>query len=339
MVSIIIPIYNAEQYLSRCLNSLIQQTSLNYEVILIDDGSTDKSADICKDFCKKNGRFIYKHIRNSGVSAARNLGIISAKGKWLSFVDADDYVEKHYVEYILKHDAKCELIIFNYHKSGVYNRESPKNIIITEPEKKALIYDVMGVPQDTPITNNDISGPFAKAFSKKLLMEYKIIFDIRLSYAEDVLFNIQAILHANRIIYDSHYVYYYMDNPESAMHKHKKTELNHENYFLSEIRKIEDTGYLEKAYDFSVLNSILILLRRDFCNKNNGMKLKERLKSFKLLLTNVSPYCDSDLRRIFRQNRDLFPVKKQILLYSIVHNKYAFIFLIYPFINMIRGND
>lgn len=101
MVSIIVPIYNAEKYLKRCIKSLVNQTYANIEIILVNDGSSDDSQKICELAAKKDSRIKIKNIKNQGVSVARNKGLEIAKGKYISFVDADDYVEKDYIEQLL----------------------------------------------------------------------------------------------------------------------------------------------------------------------------------------------------------------------------------------------
>ena len=98
LVSIILPIYNAEKYLERCLESIITQTYANIEIILINDGSTDNSINIIKEYAIKDSRIIIIDKENEGVSVARNIGILKARGKYICFVDADDYIEKSMIE-------------------------------------------------------------------------------------------------------------------------------------------------------------------------------------------------------------------------------------------------
>lgn len=116
MVSIIVPVYNVSSYLNRCLNSLLEQTFKEIQVILIDDGSTDDSGKICDSFAKKDSRFRVIHQQNSGLSAARNSGLSLATGEYVIFVDGDDYVEKEYVEKLnLKAaDTDSDIVICNY---------------------------------------------------------------------------------------------------------------------------------------------------------------------------------------------------------------------------------
>ena len=99
-ISVIIPIYNAEVYLENCLESIKNQSFTDYEVLLIDDGSTDNSGKICDVFATKDFRFQVIHKSNGGVSSARNIGIEQAKGEWICFMDSDDTVEKDYLQHL-----------------------------------------------------------------------------------------------------------------------------------------------------------------------------------------------------------------------------------------------
>lgn len=102
LVSIIVPIYNTEQYLKRCLDSILNQTHRNLEIILVDDGSTDKTPDIIKEYTKKDSRIITLHQKNQGQSTARNNGLKKATGKYISFIDSDDEVKNDFIEKLLK---------------------------------------------------------------------------------------------------------------------------------------------------------------------------------------------------------------------------------------------
>ena len=98
IISIIVPVYNVEKYLSRCLDSILFQSFPDWECILIDDGSSDNSGKICDEYAQQDDRFIVIHQQNSGVSAARNAGLDIAKGQWFSFVDSDDWIGSNFLE-------------------------------------------------------------------------------------------------------------------------------------------------------------------------------------------------------------------------------------------------
>ena len=121
-ISVIVPVYNTEKYLRRCVDSILSQTFANFELLLIDDGSKDASGAICDDYAANDPRVRVFHKQNGGVSSARNFGIDNARGEWISFVDADDWLEAEMYEYMLREvgtsDAKLALCGFNEVKNG-----------------------------------------------------------------------------------------------------------------------------------------------------------------------------------------------------------------------------
>ena len=97
-ISVIVPVYNVENYLTRCVDSILSQTYKNIEILLIDDGSTDASGDICNEYCREDSRVSVVHQRNGGLASARNAGIDISTGEYLTFIDSDDYVSSYYIE-------------------------------------------------------------------------------------------------------------------------------------------------------------------------------------------------------------------------------------------------
>ena len=111
-ISIIIPIYNSEKYLTHCLDSILKQTYQDFEVILVNDGSTDNSAKICDNYTITDARFKVIHKQNQGVSIARNTGISYAKGEYISFIDSDDWIENDYLKNMINvADSSSDIII------------------------------------------------------------------------------------------------------------------------------------------------------------------------------------------------------------------------------------
>lgn len=121
LISVIVPVYNTKEYLNRCIESLINQTYRNIEIILVNDGSTDNSEEICKEYCKKDNRIRYYYKENNGLSDTRNFGIIKATGKYLSFVDSDDYVDYDFLKCLynnlIENDADISYCSFYRTKS------------------------------------------------------------------------------------------------------------------------------------------------------------------------------------------------------------------------------
>ena len=108
-ISIIVPVYKAEKTIHRCINSIIQQTHTNFELIIIDDGSPDKSGKICDNYAQKDKRIQVIHKKNGGVSSARNIGLNLATGDFITFIDSDDFILNHFLEHLT--DVKADLVI------------------------------------------------------------------------------------------------------------------------------------------------------------------------------------------------------------------------------------
>lgn len=181
MVSIVIPVYNQEKYISNCLNSLLKQTYRKIEIIVIDDGSTDRSFDIISSFAFRDKRIKLIHIDNAGVSNARNIGIQNASGKYISFVDADDEVCEYYIEYLLYalEITGLRMAMCNYEQVG---------------EKHSTSWNVenMSVRQMDVFSDYDYSTSFQlrHVWGTIFLLEdvIQFRFDTSLSVGEDALF-------------------------------------------------------------------------------------------------------------------------------------------------------
>lgn len=201
MLSVIIPIYNSEQYLKTCLDSLISQTCNDFEVILIDDGSTDDSAQICKKYCSANSNFKYFYQKNAGPSAARNTGLKYVTGEFISFVDSDDYVATDYVETILK-NMKYDILFFGI----ILQQNNGRSRCCTFNDSNNItLFDLL-------ITQSDYFGygfMVSKCFRKDLIKSNHLRFDEELDYVEDELFTLEYILKADKINSISKSLYYY----------------------------------------------------------------------------------------------------------------------------------
>lgn len=152
LVSIIVPVYNVEKYLERCIVSIVQQTYENIEIILVDDGSTDRSSEICDDWCRRDKRIKVIHRENGGLSAARNSGIDQATGEYFSFIDSDDYVSQYFIEKLVKllRDNNTRISICNL--TYIYEEDNSERVanvpngcrtgrkIILEEMEKGIYY-------------------------------------------------------------------------------------------------------------------------------------------------------------------------------------------------------
>ena len=171
-VSIIIPVYNSEKYIGRCIDSILNQTYTNYELILIDDGSTDNSLKILNDYKKKDNRIRVYSQKNKGVAITRNRGIKLSNGQYICFIDNDDYIENKYLENLVSNCCNNDFVI------GGYKRVSDDKILF----KKKL--------KNTNFSKFENVAPWGKLIKKSYLINNKIEF-FSFPIGEDIIFNIK----------------------------------------------------------------------------------------------------------------------------------------------------
>ena len=213
-VSVIVPVYNVEYYLSKCLTSIIKQTYSNLEIIIIDDGSNDRSATICDEFSKKDKRIVVVHKKNEGVSIARNLGIQMATGEYLMFVDSDDYIPENSIEILLESIRKYKVQLCCGAWEKIYAKKNIKNsyddlFVDCRNEKQLGKY----------LEIEEVNGPVAKLYITELIQQNKLEFVPGIKIGEDAIFNYQYIQHCEKILLIGKIVYFYNKlNNASATH-------------------------------------------------------------------------------------------------------------------------
>ncbi|MCU5288783.1 glycosyltransferase family A protein, partial [Bacillus paranthracis] len=191
MVSIIVPVYNAEKYVHKCIDSLLQQTYKNIEIILINDGSTDNSGKICDEYANESSKIRVIHQKNSGPSATRNVGIDVANGAYIQFVDSDDYVEPNMTEEMLKAmNNKFQLVICGYKSLSLFNKD------INIKEHKCHIsggYDYSSFMMEFGYLFRDvyINPLWNKLYNTALIKENHLRFKDNVYMGEDLLFNLE----------------------------------------------------------------------------------------------------------------------------------------------------
>lgn len=219
-ISVIVPVHNMERWISQCLDSILSQTYMDFELILVDDGSTDNSRSLCDEYAAKDARIQALHIPNGGVSNARNTGLALAQGRFTCFIDSDDWVDKDYLATLLETmvtaEAQLSLCgIFGHADS----HEAP--IVWTAP---AQILDVSGGRADGLLKLNQsllFYGPTNKMYERQIIADRKIHFDTALTFGEDLAFNFQYLDFVARIAVSERPLYHYREaNPESLSKKY-----------------------------------------------------------------------------------------------------------------------
>lgn len=202
-VSVIVPVYNVERSISRCLNSLQTQTFSNIEIILIDDGSTDKSGAICEHFAATDSRIIVIHQSNSGVSEARNNGIEIAKSEYILFVDSDDYVDDRYVETMFQN--KSDLTLCGMQKEDEKGRKISEVKYVNKLFLKQEEIDYVDF-----ISQRGIYSPYCKLFRRSIICDNTIKFPQNISWGEDGMFLGDYLQHTKSIRFIDYNGYHYI---------------------------------------------------------------------------------------------------------------------------------
>ena len=218
-VSVIVPVYNVEKLLERCLNSVLNQSFQDFELLLIDDGSKDSSGKICDNYAKKDQRVRVWHIPNGGQSAARNLGIDNVYGTYIVFIDSDDFVELDYLEQLYQPMVEYEADVVSC-RYIAYSKERDEEVKKIIQENQAKVYhfrnnqDVMQdfLEKEFKDDRNFPWESYANLYKTELLGEIR--FEVGREF-EDNFFNYQYFKKVQKAIATSYIGYYYYANPTS----------------------------------------------------------------------------------------------------------------------------
>ncbi len=222
-ISVIVPVFNQELFIRRCLDSLANQTYKNMEIIIVNDGSTDNSAKICDEYKSKDGRFTVIHKENEGVGAARNDGLLIATGEYIFFVDSDDYLIRDALEILCIKAAKsdADITISNH----VYFDE--KGHCLKNDAYEVSTINAGGVMGKSIIFKYFCGKSLGlqvwnKLYKVSFIKEKKVLFDKDLRYPEDFLFSFKLFVHNPKVSLINNYTYYYLQHGESITNRYKE---------------------------------------------------------------------------------------------------------------------
>lgn len=241
-ITIIIPAYNVGDYITKTLTSVWEQTFEDYKVIVVNDGSTDNTGDICDDFAKKDPRFKVIHKKNEGVSKARNIGIEQAKGKYLLFWDGDDFAKKNALEKLYRciQEKQSDSVIYGYFRyqegkvietvppifeEGLYEEHSiseelvPRFIGLSE---KSINHWIEKIPQALYVENPAL---WRILLTREVVMTFNIRFDERLKVGEDTIFISEYLCHARSCYVMSDCLYYLLIRDTSTISEYERNPL------------------------------------------------------------------------------------------------------------------
>ena len=208
-ISIIVPVYKVEQYLRRCLDSIVNQTFTDWECILVDDGSPDNSGKICDEYAEKDGRFKVFHQTNKGISATREYALHKAEGEYIQFVDSDDWIEPNMLRKMLKTSVENNADIVGCNFIEEYStKQNQVNVFYTS--KDTFLKDVL---------SNRWGVLWKLLISRKLVIDNDIHFPENVNGGEDYVFVVSCLLLCNKVVCVDNYFYHYNRfNNDSFIH-------------------------------------------------------------------------------------------------------------------------
>lgn len=280
LISIITPVYNSEKFLKKCIDSILNQTYSNFELILVDDGSADKSPQICDEYARKDSRIVVIHQKNQGQAVARNKALDICKGDYISFVDSDDYVHPQMLEVLMNtmQKSNAEIVVcdyvqgydtdFNWNENDIVNdftlfdgKTFLSNCLIGKTGKNWLLWDK--IYKKTVF--NDIRLPEGRIYEDNATV-YKLIYG------------------ANKVAYSNNVLYYYFTNPESTVNKDFSVKRFDRLIFIQEMIEFftenDEKELLDWANRYYLFTIADLYIKANKSNLDSGIlkELKRKLK-------------------------------------------------------------
>lgn len=336
LVSIIVPVYKTNiEYLKKCIESLINQTLKKIEIILVEDGSPDDCGKICDAYQKKDKRIIVIHQKNQGVSVARNNGMSIAKGKWIAFVDGDDWTECNMIERLYEKSKKGAYDIIMCSNFVNYpNRQVTNSFLnVEEKEMQEDKKDELELQLICKGINNyfpeevGCGVPWAKLYNKEFIKTKGLKFNPNLIRMQDNIFNLYAFEEADRIYYFNEYLYHYRKNNKSVCNKYNPNIVEHFEKVNEQTKKFieryDKPKIFEEALDVKIVMSFHSYLLLYFFNKKyTGNYLEKRKGILKLL--NESIYTEK-LKEVKLENCTKL---EKVFVYCLQHKYIFMLFLL-----------
>ena len=279
-ISIIVPVYNAEKTLNRCVDSILSQTFQDWELLLIDDGSTDRSGEFCDKYASKDQRIKVFHKTNSGVSSARNIGLDYAKGEWVVFVDADDFVKEPYLTHLLEHSQKQVDLVISYaeiHDGNDIRKESYPSKLVDDTNFESMFIE------------NDMhwhTSPWSKLYKRSIIEKHHLRFCEGMHIGEDAVFLYSYMLYSNKIYISPDTDYYYFSYTPGSLTK-RINSLASETLAYDQIQAIVESLIFQKSIKNSIalnnLNWLIASYQRRILNAlyHNEVQKQKRLTILK----------------------------------------------------------
>ena len=281
MISVIVPIYNIERYIGICIESILKQTYQNIEVILVDDGSTDRCADICDLYAKKDDRIKVIHKKNGGLVSARKAGVRIAKGDYVGYVDGDDWIESNFYEHLMqaieKSNADVGIAGFSrdlFHKTAHLYSNIKSGIY----EKEALDFLYKNMISYGDFYSNGISTyVWNKLFRRELLKKFQLCVDERITIGEDAAVVYPLLTECKKITITENVGYHYRQREDSMLKKSKP--FNEEKRGLGILNRYLCDFFSEKENSTTYINQVRDFILGICIMRSGGLSLSEGMSS------------------------------------------------------------
>lgn len=309
LVTVVVPVYNVEKYLDRCIDSIVNQTYNNLEIILVDDGSPDNCPQMCDDWAKKDSRINVIHKKNAGLGMARNSGIEIATGQYIFFIDSDDYIDKYAVGKSVDTamNSKSQVVMFGHSDFDDFG-----NIVPLKMKTDKLYFE--GIE----LINDLLPGLFVydrglgvrtgnKMFSLDLLKENRLFFKSeREIISEDAYFILEVFKFVNKVAILPESLYFYYRNPKSLTSTYREDRQEKNDYFLAKsLEKIKANNYpdcvakaVKNRYHFYTISALKQIMNSDLSNASKKEKIYKIIKNDNLKLTLSSDVLDDEKKSL-----------------------------------------
>lgn len=310
-ISIIVPVYNAEKYLHRCIDSILNQTFTDFEVLLINDGSTDSSGSICDEYAKKDSRVRVFHKENGGVSSARQLGIEHCKGEYSIHIDSDDWIEPEMLELLIDEvkSQDVDIVCFDYFKDSksisIQVRNKPTGTTGYSLYKDLMLHNLPG-------------SCCNKMIKHSLYTQNNIKFPQGINFGEDWYVNVLTSYYSKKISYVNKALYHYVQNDDSIIHNLSKQCFINRFYAVDKVSSQLNLNKLDPYY----LHYCFVL--KIECYNSKLFSLEELNK----LTSQIEKYIN---------HAPTLPLKYKLIL-NAMRNNNLFILWLYDFLKKIKNN-
>ena len=322
-ITIIVPVYNVEKYLERCVESLIHQTMEEIQIILVDDGSTDKSSFICDAYAKKDKRILVMHKENEGQGIARNHGLKNAVGEYVCFLDSDDYYESDTCEVLYQHlkDTNADLCCFGY------QIDDKDGNLVRRPLIREKIYQGKEVTGDFilhyfgDLPEDDNLRGFSScmsAFRTSIIKENKLEFPSeRKVLSEDTIFSLEFCKYADIVTTQSQVFYHYCQNSESFSQGYRKDKFEKTKVLYDILKKYTKEFHIEDKTNIRL--AMLIWVNLMACLKQETRRIPECGR--REVFHNIKQMCKDKmvLQELPKLSNTSLPLQQKVLLFCIIH--------------------